>query len=117
MPLALRFTLNHSVGRPFVEERTYQVLRTLRAYALSPGAGTSDLRQLVLDQAPQIASAIESGVESTTSGIKSLVAAPLGNLGGGLAAAWWGKAPAAPAAPAAPQQQPELALTRLLASR
>lgn len=82
LPLAVRTTLNHTIGRQVIEERIYDALIGLKSTSLSPSARSTDLRQLVLAQAPNLAAAIDAAMASATSSIKALLASKWASLSG-----------------------------------
>lgn len=82
LPIAVRTTLNHTVGRPAIEERIFEALASIRTSALSPQARSADLRQMVLDHAPTIATAIDVMLDTATGSIKAMLASKWAALGG-----------------------------------
>lgn len=82
LPQTVKMALNQTIGRQVIEERIYDALIGLRTTSLSPSARSADLRQLVLDQAPSLAAAIDAAMASATSSIKTLLASKWASLSG-----------------------------------
>jgi hypothetical protein len=74
LPFPLRVTLNHTTGRPFIEDRIFDVLIMLRGSALSSQTRNLDIRHLVLAQIPAMAASIDAAMARTSQSVRSTVA-------------------------------------------
>ena len=99
IPATIRALLSRTVGRPFIEERIFEMLLSLRA-SVPPHTRTSDLRGAILGYAPLIARKIDDGLILARQKASAMVSSSWTSTLGSL---WGSPQPAAPRlAPAAP---------------